>query len=165
MRPCCKACLLMLGFALGLTWNAVAGEEQGVIFRTIDPPDASGNQALDISPGRGIVGNHRDDEGTNHGWLLSAGVFTIIDFPDAVFNGAAGLNPAGDIVGDYKESLTGPFRGYLFRNNEFIAIDVPEGTGGTFIFGINSQGDIVGSYCTDSSPCGLNSGSWHGMAR
>ena len=59
----------------------------------------------------------------------------------------------GNIVGVYLDT-NGIFHGFLLAGDEFRTIDVSD-VAGTFAFGINPRGDIVGSYC-EALPCGIS---------
>ncbi len=81
---------------------------------------------------------------------LAAGqTFTTIDPPGAVFSIAVEINDAGEIVGRYADS-TGINHGFLFNNGSYTSFDVPGASGFTDAVGINSKGQIVGSYLLDN---------------
>ena len=127
------------------------------LFTTIQVPGALETHAFKIN-GRGqIVGSYVGVEGRSHLFLLSEGEFTTIDFPGAFENpsggGTAGINAQGDIVSWYCEAAPcnpADIHGFLLSDGEFTRIDVPGhlDTGAT---GINSRGDIVGSYDLDAT--------------
>jgi probable HAF family extracellular repeat protein len=85
-----------------------------------DFPFSTSTQVYDMSPsGDEVVGNYTDAAKKVHGFLLRLGD-SIATF---------GLNP--------QQGLTGPF--------EFVTIDYPGATA-TNANGLNSRGDVVGSY-------------------
>jgi uncharacterized membrane protein len=78
--------------------------------------------------------------------------FTLIDVPGATETHAFGVNPLGEIVGFYFDSSFFE-HGFLLSNGTFTTIDAPAAllppppsNNGTAATGINSQGEIVGSY-------------------
>ena len=77
--------------------------------------------------------------------------FYTIDVPSSTLTTAFGINPAGEIVGTYNDA-TGGQHGFLLSRGQFTTIDVPgwlvgaSGTLPTVARGINSEGDIVGSF-------------------
>jgi len=80
--------------------------------------------------------------------------FTTIDVPGAIVTFANDISPAGDVVGRYIESIPGPptpgspvpgGHGFLLTGDRFTPIDFPEASF-TIAYGIDSRGNIVGSY-------------------
>jgi len=70
--------------------------------------------------------------------------FTTIDVPSAGTTDAHGVNNAHEIVGIITDS-TG-IHGFLDTAGNFTTIDFPGIPGNTAAFGINSAGQIVGSF-------------------
>lgn len=123
-------------------------------FTTIDVAGALETHAYKINARGQILGSYLGPEGRSHLFLLSEGEFTTIDFPGAfetpTDGGQAGINRHGDIVSFYCAAPPLPckdenFHGFLLKDGEFTAIDVP-GALGAGATGINSRGDIVGFY-------------------
>ncbi len=80
--------------------------------------------------------------------------FTSIDVPGAIVTFANDISPAGDIVGRYIESVPHPpppgsptpgGHGFLLTGDRFTSIDFPAASF-TIAYGIDSLGNIVGSY-------------------
>lgn len=71
--------------------------------------------------------------------------FTTIDPPGAVFSIAVDINDSGQIAGRYQDTA-GINHGFLFSNGVYSPFDVPGASGYTDAIGINSNGQIVGSY-------------------
>jgi probable HAF family extracellular repeat protein len=94
-----------------------------------------------------VVGIYLDDQGTQHGFLLSNDLLTNIDFPGAIATDAFGINSSGVIVGDFFDT-TGTLHGFVLQDGVFAQIDVP-GAVDTQAVKINAAGDIVGSWDTD----------------
>jgi uncharacterized membrane protein len=136
-------------------------------FSTIDPPGAVFTNPLGINSSGDIVGRFCSmlpcmPEGTNvHGFLLKDGTFSIIDIPMSRGTNAWKINASGDIVGGYTHA-DGSRKIFLFRlrEHDFTTVDVfgvgePRLDNG----GINSRGEIVGSYC-ETTPCQGNAQSF-----
>ena len=92
-----------------------------------------------------IVGEYADSSGVYHGYELSDGKFTTIDVP---FAGATGtypeaINNSGEIVGEWGNN--GVATGFTLIDGTYTSIEYPGATY-TFIFDVNNQGDMVGSY-------------------
>ena len=121
-----------------------------------------------------IVGNYTtgsyDTLSLYHGFLYSIanGTFTEIDEPNAGTENAASyqkegtipvaINASGVVTGYYVDS-SGKRHGFIYSAGSYASIDAPGATTntgkgggftGTLPFGIDSAGDVVGSY-TDSS--------------
>ncbi len=86
--------------------------------------------------------------------LAEEPTFTTIDIPGAIVTFATDIGPAGDIVGRYIESIPGPphpglpqpgGHGFLLSGGQFTSIDFPQASF-TIAYGIDSAGNIVGSY-------------------
>src|SRR5207247_9450625 len=70
-------------------------------FTTIDFRTGSWTQALDINDAGQVVGIYTDQNGQDHGFELSGGIFTTIEPAGATFSELNGINNLGDIVGDF----------------------------------------------------------------
>jgi uncharacterized membrane protein len=129
-------------------------------FTTIDPPGAVFTNPLGINSAGDIVGRFCTTlpctpEGTNvHGFLLRDGAFSVIDVPMSNGTNAWKINARGDIVGGYTDA-DGSRKIFTLRLRErdYSTVDVfgagePRLDNG----GINSRGEIVGSYC-EVTPC------------
>jgi probable HAF family extracellular repeat protein len=105
------------------------------------------SEALDINDRGDIVGTYFDEQGNQHGFLLSNNVLTNIDFPDSVASMAFAINASGVIVGAFTDAADA-LHGFVLRDGVFTQIDVP-GAGATEADKINDAGDIVGSWGAD----------------
>jgi uncharacterized membrane protein len=94
-----------------------------------------------------------------HGFMRDAtGNFTALNFPGAVATTAEGINDAGDVVGGYvvitNPATTPPaiaVHAYVLHGGVYTSFDVPlPGATGAIAFGINEQGEITGSYTTQT---------------
>jgi uncharacterized membrane protein len=120
---------------------------RGGVFATVDPPGGTFIFANGINTAGDIVGGYGDSVG-NHGFLLMGGVYTTLDYPydyccstNAKDSEARGINRLGDIVGQYLPFLNA--FGYLFQAGVFTSIQ--SSSEQTVAYGINAQGDIVGT--------------------
>lgn len=75
---------------------------------------------------------------------LAQGTFTQIDYPGAFSTQAIGIDKAGNISGWYQDQNVAS-HGFVYRNGTYTSIDYPGTTGGTMLFGMNDNGQIVGS--------------------
>ncbi len=75
---------------------------------------------------------------------LTAWTFTPVDVPGAARTNVRGMNGAGQIVGHYTSG--GVTRGFVLRDGVFTPIDLGGAGGFTSARGINSEGDIVGTF-------------------
>jgi hypothetical protein len=98
--------------------------------------------------GRRLVGLWTDSAKHGHGYLLDGDNFISFDFPGTeVVGSTAGwdINAHREAVGVYTDSNK-KVHGFLVDADwHFTTIDVPNATI-TRVFGINSAGDVVGSY-------------------
>ena len=77
---------------------------------------------------------------------VSAQVFTSVNHPDA---GLAGtypnkINDSGEIAGTYYDSHVYA-HGFIYSAGQWTAIECPDTNGTTAAYGINNNGDVVGS--------------------
>jgi probable HAF family extracellular repeat protein len=108
-----------------------------------------------------IVGTTFDSTNVPHGFMLNGGQLTQLDDPNAgtapFFNGtqAYAINNHGTIVGSYSDANNNT-HGFIYQNGVFTTLDDPLADtwdslrpftdNGTYIAGINDQGQIVGYY-------------------
>ena len=142
------SCLAVLAVGLVLSFVRKA-RASGPTFTLIDPPGSVLTLAAGINDSSQIVGRYTDTARITHGFLLSNGRYTSFDYPGSTgFTRAFGINLAGQIVGDY--TISNVEHGFLLSGGTFKTID-PPGAHGALAEGINSTGDIVGSYFADGS--------------
>jgi len=138
----------------------------GGVFTTLDFPGAYNTEPTGINVKGDIVGTYFPSPSATpvHGFLWHNGTFTTIDAPGSTGTFARGTNDLGDIVG----SSSGG--GFLLHDGTFTNLDVPfPGRGGlasTYPWGINSQGDVVGSYIPAQDAVGflLHAGVWSSIS-
>jgi probable HAF family extracellular repeat protein len=124
-------------------------------YTTLDDPQAGtglyqGTFAYGINNLGDVVGIYTDSSNVTHGFLLHDGRYTTIDDPLGQYSQPMDINARGQIVGFYLHFAPGSFQGhgFLWQNGTFTQIDGPAGPNGvgTFTYGINNQGQIVGVY-------------------
>lgn len=117
----------------------------GGTFTRLQDPSASGDTTANGLNNTGqIVGsyiNATSGGNQSHGFLYSGGTFTTIDANLGSQTRLNGINDSGLIVGTYDG-----VHSFVSMGGTFINIDNPLATGGTFAYGINNAGQIVGSY-------------------
>jgi hypothetical protein len=141
-------------------------------FTTIDFPGSAATLANGMAPSGPVVvvGDYVDATG-EHGYIFRGGAFTSISFPGAIFTETYAININGVVVGDYawtNSSGNGTsLHGYVLAGGTFVSLDFPGANFYTQARGINSQGDIVGTYFirngVGSGESPLSSGNGHGF--
>jgi len=140
----------------GATFASAA--RASVALSTLDFPSAKATVAYGINANGDVVGTYVDQNGTNHGFLLTAGQYVSIDPPGSLFTEARGINANGNIVGDYIGN-DGNLHGFFLGPDGFKDISV-SGHLNTIPVKISSEGVIVGCYHdTDTM------GTMHGWVR
>jgi len=93
--------IAVVGLMSGLL--TVAPNAADATSTSIDFPNASATDALDVNSAGDIVGRYVSANGNTHGYLRTRrGRFITINFPRAIFTVAAGIN--SHIVGQYQLS-------------------------------------------------------------
>jgi hypothetical protein len=124
-----------------------------------------GVTAIQCPGARATVPKGINDHGEISGFLLDAdflhhaflrsrdGQCLTIDFPDATLTEGDKINNRGQLVGIYRDH-DDAHHGFLWHHDSFLTVDVP--SDGVFIFvtdtflrGINTHGEIVGSFVDD----------------
>ncbi|HXR15332.1 MAG TPA: hypothetical protein VN777_03890 [Terriglobales bacterium] len=117
----------------------------GGVFEVITIPGSVSAQATDINFLQQVTGFFIDSNNVSHGWWLNAGTLLQLDYPGASNTQATGENNKGIVVGTYQDSA-GASHGFLYNTNtaKYTSVDAPNGTGITFVNGINEQNQLVG---------------------
>ena len=139
------------------------------VFTSFDPPGSTFTNPLGINNRGDITGRFCTLQvclppglGSYHGFLLRDGVFTIIDVPDANETNAFKPNENGAIVGAFGES--GSELLFVLRQGQFSTIALSNGKPvSQDDGGINSRGEIVGTYCDVALPCLIGPTDNHGF--
>jgi uncharacterized membrane protein len=117
---------------------------KGNVYRILDVPGSQFSFATAINSSGLIGGSYLDLSSAEHGFVDNAGTFTNIDYPGALGTEVLDINDAGVIVGDYFD--TAAQHGYVDNGGVFTPIDFPGALDGTSATGVNSNGDIVGTW-------------------
>ena len=137
----------------------------GGVQNTVDNPLSTAappvNQLLGLNDHNLAVGFYNDSTGASHGYEynISTKTFTPIV---PTFSGvtvtsaqATGVNNGGWISGFYTDS-GGVTHGFVDEGGVFKSFDDPSGNGtNTSFFGLNNQGQVVGSYVDANGNNGL----------
>jgi probable HAF family extracellular repeat protein len=95
--------------------------------------------ALGINDSGVAVGQYFDSSNLSHGFMWQNGTSTEITYPGATQTACEGINNAGEITGYYIDSKNQP-HGFTYSAGVFSSSEL------TFIGGVNTDGDYVGSY-------------------
>ena len=143
----------------------------GIFMNPIDIQNAAATLILGIDPpAQFVVGVYFDSAGNSHGFLTNrnnliafvpVSYFGTVDFPGSIFSLPLAINTSEEIVGFYLDS-SGNEHGYHAMANEsnltvgnFQTIDFQSNgvtAAATGTFGVNDNGDIVGTYIAPNSP-------------
>jgi hypothetical protein len=74
--------------------------------------------------------------------------YATIDYLGVPPTSSYGINDGGEIVGFYYDGGASTYHGFLYSGGTYTSFDVPAAGAydGTFAYGINATGDIVGNY-------------------
>jgi uncharacterized membrane protein len=139
------------------------------VFTSFDPPGSTFTNPLGINNRGEVTGRFctltvclAPGLGSYHGFLWQNGVFTVIDVPDGNETNAFKPSENGSIVGGFGES--GSELLFVLRNGQFTTTALPNGKPiSQDDGGINSRGDIVGTYCNGAPPCLVGPSDNHGF--
>jgi probable HAF family extracellular repeat protein len=113
------------------------------VFSMIDGPDSG---AGGINSAGDIVGSNMT-LAIEHPFIDIGGNITVITLPfsNVLFSEGHSINDSRNVVGVYFTPSTPGAHGFLDSSGVFSAIDVP-GASGTYSYGINNSGQIVGFF-------------------
>ena len=113
-------------------------------YTPISVPGATqGTEAFGINNAGQVVGVHEANFITQ-GFVYSNGTFNSLSVPGTNETTAFGTNNAGQIVGDFYKGSS--YHGFVYSGGAFTTLDAPGATQGTYIYGINDLGQMVGGY-------------------
>jgi probable HAF family extracellular repeat protein len=95
----------------------------------------------------GEVVGYTTDGFSADAYLYKNGQIRNIDFSGATQTEAWGVNDNGIIVGYYEKGPPYVFHSFVLKNGKYISFDYPGAQ--TFAQGINTSGQIVGTYTSD----------------
>jgi probable HAF family extracellular repeat protein len=167
--------LCSLTLAAPLLCPVSPGAAQAFSFTAIDVPCsgclggiAQQTLASGINPAGDIVGSFTDQNGQQHGFLLSRGQVTTLDPPGALTTNANGISPSGEIVGNYTVPVSSAppgspkycpaaspacIKGFLYSHGRFTSVSFP-GHPGAIPQRITPDGDIYG--CLHDTDLGMS---------
>jgi hypothetical protein len=121
-------------------------------FTTVAVTGASSVVAAAINDYGSVAGFFSNPAGATEGFVLRpSGQVSVLDFPRATMTRALGVDNSGEVVGDYQLGSGRRARTHGFtwtQRHGFTTVDGPDGAVDTTINGVNSAGELVGSYVT-----------------
>lgn len=108
------------------------------------PPGGTSDGGFGINNAGEIAGTYFD--ATVHGFLSTGGNFTLLNAPGAYFTITTGISNAGAVTGQSLGSGGSARQGFLYSGGSYTAIAKPEATDETAPRGVNSAGEVVGTY-------------------
>jgi uncharacterized membrane protein len=110
-------------------------------------PGSMQTQVIGINDLQHTDGFYIDSAGNNHGFFHFDNTFLTVDFPGTTFNQLLGLNNLDQAAGYYADAL-GIDHPYVVDRNGgvFMALTIPNATGGGQATGINDRGSISGFF-------------------
>lgn len=120
-------------------------------------PGSVSTGLLGINDSGAIVGNYFDAQGGSFGFLLPSGLASTpveVNFPGAAGTWPLSINNFGDIAGFYEDS-DNIGHGFVYDGSTYLTVDYPDDPGlspvipgetGTFLWQINDQGQLAGTY-------------------
>ena len=143
---------------------ALGGQFYNANFPAGAPASPPVDQLLGVNDSGVAVGFWTDANGDNHGYLVNVntGTFSSVTDPNAPNASltAAAINSGGGIAGFYTNAANGNTDGFLESGGAFIDLSVP-GASSTMAFGVNDNGEVVGTYTAGSgSSAAMHGFSW-----
>ena len=131
-------------------------------YSDLNPPGAVNAAATGINGKNEITGWSTNGKGVTEGWFLKTGTYYFFQYPGAQATWATSLNWQDQVCGYYEDGqgkyhgfvLTGPTKGG--SQELWQAVDEENGSGGTWVTGINNHKYITGYYVD-------NNGKQHGF--
>jgi probable HAF family extracellular repeat protein len=133
----------------------------GGTYKQLDFPGASDTMPAGINDSGQVVGFydvvHGLDIGPPHGFLYANGSYRALAVPGGV-SMPLGINNLGSVIGVFNVNPADPYsvdHCFVEANGTFSQIDVP-GSVGTYCYGMNSGGQVVGEYAFSDDPRGFD---------
>ena len=122
-------------------------------YQLVSYPEADRTDASKLNNFGLVVGTYTNSDFSTHGFIydIASDSYATLDPPYAnLFHDLQSINDAGTIVGNYTNDdfLT---RGFVTDGSTFARFDHPLGADGTFLYDINSIGQILGAYLVGSN--------------
>lgn len=139
-------------------------------FTTIDPPGSTYTNVLGINERGDVAGRYctlticlPPGTGSFQAFVYHDGEFTTIAVPGTKETDAFKLAANGSVVGGFTP-VGGPEQLFVLAHGDFTTYALPNGKSITLDNGgVNSHGDMVGSYCNVGSLCQLGPTGTHGF--
>ena len=135
-----------VAFVMTVNVQITAGQKQAPTLEVLNVPGFLNAQGHGISPTGTLSGSHSGPGLGNHGFVFDGTAYETLDVPGwTTFY--VRISPTGNAVAAVGAPGLGR-RGFFFTHSrgEFHSIDGPPGSANVTPWGINAQGDIVGSY-------------------
>jgi uncharacterized membrane protein len=117
------------------------------VYTTLTAPGSFATWAYGINDKGDIVGSYNTTAGGGfYGFALSNGGYTTIENGPLLSVTVTGINNAGSIIGFYALPILGNQGGFKVVDGTTSNLVVPGGTQATWASGINSLGQISGTY-------------------
>ena len=142
-----------VGMDANFGWVNVNGHFRSVNFPTEDPATPPVDQLLGVNDSDIAVGFWVDANGNNHGYEYNIGTGSYSSIVDPNSPGAsltaAAINDLGQVAGFYTNPATGNTDGFLLSHGRLTDLAV-KGASATMALGVNSLGEVVGTYTVGS---------------
>ena len=136
------ALLTPIACADNFLWTEGSFLKDGNLYTSIQFPGSTLTDVHGINNSGQIVGVYVDSTGVEHGFLKDGNAYISIDFPGATATAAMAISNSGHIVGNYLDS-TG-VHNFLLDGSTFTSFSYPENTYSSYVYGINTAGQIIG---------------------
>ncbi|WP_347990148.1 DUF3466 family protein [Methylomonas sp. AM2-LC] len=122
----------------------------GSTYTTINDPNALAGTtvASDINNNGILVGDFQDSTGP-HGFLYNGSTYTTLNYPNATGSGGTipiSINDTGEVAGIFYTGNNNVGNGFLYNGSTYTTLNDPNSTKGTYAYGINNSGDVVGYF-------------------
>jgi len=160
-----------VGMDANFGWVNVNGHFRSVNFPTEGPATPPVDQLLGVNDSDIAVGFYTDANGNNHGYEYNIGTGSYSSIVDPNSPGAsltaAAISDLGQVAGFYTNPATGNTDGFLLSHGRLTDLAVP-GASATMALGVNSLGEVVGTYTVGSGSSAVTHGfTWtrqHGLS-
>lgn len=140
------------------------------VYATIDPPGSKFTNILGINERGDVTGRYctltpcqPPGSGSFHGFVYRDGQFEELAVFGAIETDGFKLAANGAVVGGFA-APGGPEQLFIFSHDEYTAYALPNGKSVSLDNGgVNSHGEMVGSYCNSGFPCLLGPTGTHGF--
>ncbi|MBA3916629.1 MAG: hypothetical protein H0X25_22845 [Acidobacteriales bacterium] len=152
-----RLCVSRLSFVLALAFAMCSPvrSHAASTWLSIDYPNASATFAQAVNNSGVVVGGYTLRDGTEQGFVYSAGQFSSFTVPASTATVVTAVNDNGVLAGYYSDS-TSMLHSFVYDGQNFSFLDYPGARPGTTILAqMNDQGLAVGNYVSND---GVNHG-------